>query len=125
MSAGAAEGGMGGVVNQRAVLELCKDIGTAATRDFIYGYLAMLSGRVSRLRDAVAADDLEGARVAAMSLHSSSVMVGADPLADVAKALMEPLARGDLETACDLTVELFVLSAATRVALRDMVTAKA
>lgn len=116
---------MSGVINTTTLVELCEDIGTGATRDFIQGYLAMLDGRVRRLRDAVADEDLEAAQVAAMSLHSSSVMVGAEPLAEVAKALMEPLDRGDFEEACDVTVELFVMCAATRVALRAMVSASA
>lgn len=113
------------MINQRALVELSEDIGPVATRDFIQGFLAMLEGRVTRLRDALAARDLESARVAAMSLHSSAVMVGAGPLADAGKALMEALAEDDFDAACEVTVEVFVLSAATRIALRDLIIARA
>lgn len=114
-----------GVVNQRVLAELCQDIGSNATRDFVRGFLAMLDGRVTRLRDALADHELETARVAAMSMHSASVMVGAEQLAEVAKELLAALAADDYDGACTVTVELFVLAAATRVALRDLVIARA
>lgn len=113
------------VVNQRVLVELSQDIGPTATRDFIQGFIAMLDGRVTRLRDALAAQELESARVAAMSLHSSSVMIGAEPLAEVAKDLLDALAANDYDAAVEVTVELFVLSAATRVALKELVIARA
>ncbi|MEE6274201.1 Hpt domain-containing protein [Georgenia wangjunii] len=109
------------MINQRVLAELSQDIGAAATRDFIRGFVAMLDGRVTRLRDALAAREMETARVAAMSLQSSAVMVGAEPLGEVAKDLLAALDADQYDAACDVTVELFVLSAATRVALKELV----
>jgi len=61
---------------------------------FRQDYLDLLEGRVSTIERLVTARQVEPARVALLSLESSSAMVGADELARVAKRLRGALAEG-------------------------------
>ena len=65
---------------------------------FRQDYLDLLEGRVATIRRLVAADQVEAARVALLSLESSSAMVGADGLVVAVRQLRTALdgARGDL-----------------------------
>lgn len=47
---------------------------------FVTDYLQMLDGRLDTIRRCLADSDLEGARVAILSLESSSLMLGRNPL---------------------------------------------
>ena len=65
---------------------------------FRQDYLDLLEGRVATIRRLVAADQVEAARVALLSLESSSAMVGVDGLVVAVRQLRTALdgARGDL-----------------------------
>jgi hypothetical protein len=71
---------------------------TAAEQDmmacFRQDYLDLLGGRVSTIQRLVSAGHVEPARVALLSLESSSAMVGENELATVAKRLRVALAEG-------------------------------
>lgn len=55
--------------------------GDAAMDRFLVDYLQLLDGRLAAIRRCLADSDIEGARVAILSLESSSVMLGGTPLA--------------------------------------------
>jgi hypothetical protein len=55
--------------------------GEAAMDRFVTDYLQLLDGRVDTIRRCLDDSDIEGARVAILSLESSSVMLGGGPLA--------------------------------------------
>lgn len=55
--------------------------GEAAMDRFVSDYLGLLDGRLQTIRRCLADSDIEGARVAVLSLESSSVMVGGTALA--------------------------------------------
>ena len=66
---------------------------------FRQDYLDLLEGRVATIQRLVAADQVEAARVALLSLESSSAMVGADGLVVAVRELRTALddgARGEL-----------------------------
>ena len=66
---------------------------------FRQDYLDLLDGRVATIQRLVAADQVEPARVALLSLESSSAMVGADELVAAVRQLRTALDdghRGDL-----------------------------
>jgi hypothetical protein len=66
---------------------------------FRQDYLDLLEGRVATIQRLVAADQVEAARVALLSLESSSAMVGADGLVVAVRQLRTALddgARGEL-----------------------------
>lgn len=56
--------------------------GSAAMDRFLVDYLQLLDGRVEAIRRCLDDSDIEGARVAILSLESSSLMLGGRPLAD-------------------------------------------
>lgn len=55
--------------------------GEAAMDRFVTDYLQLLDGRLDTIRRCLDDSDIEGARVAILSLESSSVMLGGGPLA--------------------------------------------
>jgi hypothetical protein len=61
---------------------------------FRQDYLALLAGRVDTILRLVAADQVEPARVALLSLESSSAMVGANELVVAVKRLRAALDEG-------------------------------
>ncbi|WP_127573462.1 hypothetical protein [Georgenia faecalis] len=81
------------------LLALAADVGPDATRSFAQRYATMLPQRISRLQTAVLTGDLEDGFVAALSLHTSSTMVGAHHLAAEAQRLAALLRAGDAAAA--------------------------
>ena len=74
------------------------DPGQSAMDRFVADYLQMLEGRLDTIRRCLADSDIEGARVAILSLESSSLMLGRNPLT---ACLGELRARLDLSSAAD------------------------
>lgn len=68
--------------------------GSAAMGRFVVDYLQLLDGRLDAIRRCLADSDIEGARVAVLSLESSSVMLGGRPLADRLSELRTHLELG-------------------------------
>ncbi|BAK36508.1 hypothetical protein MLP_34940 [Microlunatus phosphovorus NM-1] len=56
------------------------DPGQDAMKQFVTDYLQLLDGRLDAIRRCLADSDMEGARVAILSLESSSLMLGKNPL---------------------------------------------
>ena len=83
----------------------------------MHHYLDLLDARVQHLTDALAGADVEAAHVLALSLHSASAMIGAQALADVARALATQLRSGALAAARLALCEVAVLATATARAL--------
>ena len=108
---------MSAVLSPDAVRGLQEDVGDDAARGFVATFLAMLEARVDRVRAAVELDDAATAHVAALSLHSSSAMVGAHALAELGRALSAALRCGAVGPARALLPELMILAAATAAAL--------
>lgn len=65
---------------------------------FVHDYLELLDHRVSSIRNHLEQRNFMTAHVALLSLESTSVMVGADALAQAAGRLREAVERGDRET---------------------------
>lgn len=72
------------------------DPGRDAMAQFVTDYLQMLDGRLDTIRHCLADSDMEGARVAILSLESSSLMLGRNPLT---ASLAELRAQLDLSSA--------------------------
>ncbi|WP_127131093.1 Hpt domain-containing protein [Georgenia sp. SYP-B2076] len=108
---------MSAVLSPGGLRDLGDDVGDDVAHGFAARYLSMLEGRVDRLRTAVEHDDAVTAHVAALSLHSSSTMVGADALAEVARSLTAYLRSGALSAARALLPELMLVAAMTTAAL--------
>ena len=72
------------------------DPGQDAMVQFVADYLQMLDGRLDTIRRCLLDSDLEGARVAILSLESSSLMLGRNPLT---ASLGELRAQLDLSSA--------------------------
>lgn len=70
------------------------DPGHEAMAQFVADYLQMLDGRLDTIRRCLDDSDLEGARIAILSLESSSLMLGRNPLAT---------SLGELRTQLDLS----------------------
>lgn len=79
-------------VDRDALCRLAADVGPQGAQQFAERYLRALGERLERLRQAAAAEDRPGVRDAALSLASSSTMVGAMPLAEEAYAVVRRLA---------------------------------
>lgn len=73
---------------------------TAQCRGFVSNYVDMWSGRFQRLSDAVKAEDVDNAMDAALSLCTSSHMVGAERLEKEAGELIQFLRQGCMANAC-------------------------
>ncbi|MFT4167445.1 MAG: hypothetical protein QM650_19590 [Microlunatus sp.] len=74
-------GGQSGPAPAAADRFVALDPGQDAMEQFLTDYLQMLDGRLDAIRRCLADSDLEGARVAILSLESSSLMLGRNPLA--------------------------------------------
>ena len=61
---------------------------------FVADYLDLLDGRLLAIRSCMIDSDLEGARIAVLSLESSSKMLGADVLAGRLNELRSQLSLG-------------------------------
>lgn len=70
------------------------DGGTASTRSFVCRFIEMWPGRFQRIHEAVAAKHADDAMDAALSLRSSSIMVGAAQLGELASDLVRMLGSG-------------------------------
>ena len=70
---------------------------------FVADYLQMMDGRLDSIRRCLLDSDVEGARVAILSLESSSLMLGKNPLA---ASLTELRARLDLNSTSERLVLL-------------------
>ncbi len=62
---------------------------------FTRDYLELLEDRVEQVRDHLAARNFMSAHVALLSLESTSVMVGADGLAQAVRQLRDAVEQGD------------------------------
>jgi signal peptidase I len=88
------------VLDTAVLSDLADDLGDPSRlRTFLDLWTSMLTGRVSTLRDALAMDDQATALDRAMSLRSSSAMIGLTSLAAVAAVLEQHLQDGDLDAA--------------------------
>lgn len=106
---------MSDVLDPVALRVLERDLGRSAARDFAGRYLAELPARIARLHRAVRNGDVEEGYAAALSLSSTSGMVGAVVLARLARGFAAaarhglgwPAARalGDLSAAARVTRE--------------------
>ena len=77
--------------------------GEDAMEQFVADYLQMMDGRLDSIRRCLLDSDVEGARVAILSLESSSLMLGKNPLA---ASLTELRARLDLNSTSERLVLL-------------------
>ena len=68
---------------------------------FVHDYLELLDHRLSSIRDHLEQRNFMTAHVALLSLESTSVMVGADELAQVAGRLREAVEQGDRDMVPD------------------------
>ena len=80
--------------------------------DFRRDYLGLLDDRVARIGELLVAGEAEPARVALLSLESSSAMVGADRLVVVAKRVRGAL--DDQDALAPLLEELRTAATAAR-----------
>ena len=88
------------VLDTAVLNDLADDLGDASRlRTFLDLWTSMLTGRVSTLRDALAVDDQATALDRALSLRSSSAMIGLTSLAAAAAVLEQHLQDGDLAAA--------------------------
>jgi hypothetical protein len=104
---------MSAVLDPAALRMLEDDLGRTAARDFAGRYLAELPARIARLHRAVRDGDIEEGYAAALSLSSTSGMVGAVVVARLARGFAAaarhglgwPAARalGDLAAAARVT----------------------
>ncbi|WP_427016740.1 hypothetical protein ACQCSX_18755 [Pseudarthrobacter sp. P1] len=79
---------------------------TALCRGFVSNYVDMWAGRFQRLSDAVQAEDLDDAMDAALSVCTSSHMVGAVRLEKQTDELIQFLRQGSLPRACQVLPSL-------------------
>lgn len=66
----------------------------ALCRGFVTNYIGMWTGRFQKLTTAIGAEDFNAAMDAALSLHTSSRMVGAELLSEQSGDLIMVLRRG-------------------------------
>lgn len=83
-----------------AALEESLEGQTALSRGFVARYVELWPLRYSRLNDAVIAGSWDMAAESALSLFSSSVMVGAERLGQMSGELVELLKQGRQQEAC-------------------------
>jgi len=90
----------GSVLDTAVLNDLADDLGDAGRlRTFLDLWTSMLTERVATLRDALAVDDQATALDRALSLRSSSAMIGLTSLAAAAAVLEQHLQDGDLAAA--------------------------
>ena len=81
---------------------------------FVHDYLELLEHRVSSIRHHLDQRNFMTAHVALLSLESTSVMVGADDLADAAGALREAVEKGERDVVGELLAEVSAEAERTR-----------
>jgi hypothetical protein len=81
---------------------------------FVHDYLELLDHRVSSIRSHLEQRNFMTAHVALLSLESTSVMVGADGLAQAAGRLREAVELGERTTVAQLLVEVEAQADRTR-----------
>jgi HPt (histidine-containing phosphotransfer) domain-containing protein len=86
-------------ISPHVLRALSEEMGPDIARTFAERYVAMLDGRMARIRAALAGDDGEDARVAALSLHCSSAMVGAEAVAGLARKTADAAHAGAVDQA--------------------------
>ena len=89
---------------------------------FVHDYLELLDHRVSSIRSHLEQRNFMTAHVALLSLESTSVMVGADELAQAAGRLREAVEQGDRDTVPALLVEVGAEAERTRQELAEVAT---
>ena len=93
------------------------DPGSAAMERFVEDYLQLLDGRVDAIRRCLDDSDIEGARIAVMSLESSSLMLGGGPLP---ARLAELRAHLDLGSAPQRTALMALVESAATTFRREL-----
>lgn len=106
------------VIDRTARRLLDEQAGPQAARDFVARYLATLDDRLYLLRAALAAQDTARALVSLRGLQSTSAMVGAADLAELARTIEPSLRHGNFRPAREALPELMELAAQTAAALR-------
>ncbi|WP_164737376.1 hypothetical protein [Georgenia sp. SYP-B2076] len=86
-------------ISPHVLRTLSEEMGADIARAFAERYVAMLDGRMARIRAALAGDDGEHAHVAALSLSCSSSMVGADTVAGLARKTADAAHAGAVDQA--------------------------
>lgn len=109
------------VIDRTAQRVLVEQHGSAGAREFVARYLATLDDRLYLLRAALAAQDTARALVALRGLRSTSAMVGATDLAELADRLEPPLRNGNFRHVREVLPELVDVAAQTATALRSKV----
>lgn len=84
---------------------------------FVRDYLELLDHRVDSIQHHLATGNFLTAHVALLSLESTSVMVGATELAQVAGRMRVAVEQGDRAAMPDLVTEMAAAAAQTRVQL--------
>lgn len=85
---------MTGAVDPGALDRMRGDVGPGGAERFASNYLAVLPHRRRELRSCIREGDLETAYDVAINLASSSEMVGANAVADAARAVGAEVRRG-------------------------------
>lgn len=80
-------------------LEESLDGETTLCRNFVYRYVDMWPDRFARIHEAVSDGNVEKALEAALSLHSSSKMVGAARVGDLTSDLIRNIENGCISVA--------------------------
>ncbi|MPV37981.1 hypothetical protein [Georgenia subflava] len=104
---------------------LCDDVGPYAAKDFAGRWLDTLEPRVTRLRQAVLEGDVDESYAAALSLQTSSLMVGAELLARHAQVFARAALQGLGWPALRALAELTTTARMTTSELTDAMAATA
>lgn len=99
---------------------LGRDLGDDAACQFAMRYAAMLEERLRRLDDCVRSGEVDDAYAAALSLYSSSAMVGAEALARTAADVATALRHNTLGPAQYAYAGLVTLAEQTRAAMAQL-----
>ncbi|TRW43927.1 hypothetical protein [Georgenia yuyongxinii] len=105
------------VLDAAALDGLVADVGVAEADRFAGCYLELLEKRVAHLHRAAVTADLDELDEVALSLHATSVMVGAEGLAGSVAALSEALGAGVLAEVGTALAEIEIIAAVTTGAL--------
>ncbi|MHB1063476.1 MAG: Hpt domain-containing protein [Georgenia sp.] len=107
------------VIDRTAQRALDEQAGPQGAREFVARYLATLDDRLYLLRAALAAQDTARALVSLRGLQSTSAMVGAADLAELARQAEPSLRHGNFKPVRDLLPEMVELASRTATALRS------
>lgn len=105
------------VLAAAALDALVADVGVVEADRFAGCYLELLEERVAHLHHAAVTADLDEVHEAALSLHATSAMVGAEELAGSVAALSEALVAGALAEVGAALQEIEITAAVTTGAL--------